>query len=120
MSRSLPLGITTFVTDQGIDPVQLAREVEARGFHSLYIAEHTHIPTSRRTPPPTGDATLPEEDKRTVDPFGVEKGFEGFETPMIPESSRHRIGMLAAAGRCGALRMIRMMGVSKLSLFRER
>lgn len=69
MSTSLPLGITTFVTDQGIDPVQLARAVEARGFDSLYIPEHTHIPVSRRTPPPTGDATLPEEYKRTVDPF---------------------------------------------------
>ena len=69
MSRSLPLGITTFVTDQGIDPVQLAREVEARGFHSLYIPEHTHIPASRRTPPPTGDSDLPEEYKRTLDPF---------------------------------------------------
>lgn len=69
MSRSLPIGITTFVTDQGIDPVRLAREVEARGFHSLYIPEHTHIPTSRRTPPPTGEAMLPEEYKRTVDPF---------------------------------------------------
>jgi probable F420-dependent oxidoreductase len=69
MTGSLPLGITTFVTDQGIDPVRLAREVEARGFDSLYLPEHTHIPVSRRTPPPTGDATLPEEYKRTVDPF---------------------------------------------------
>lgn len=69
MARSLPLGITTFVTDQSIDPVRLAREVEARGFHSLYIPEHTHIPASRRTPLPIGDGALPEEYKRTVDPF---------------------------------------------------
>jgi len=69
MARSLPLGITTFVTDESIDPVRLAREVEARGFHSLYIPEHTHIPASRRTPLPMGDGTLPEEYKRTVDPF---------------------------------------------------
>ena len=69
MTRSLPIGITTFVTDQGIDPIRLAREVESRGFYSLYIPEHTHIPTGRRTPPPTGEATLPEEYKRTVDPF---------------------------------------------------
>jgi probable F420-dependent oxidoreductase len=69
MSRSLPLGITMFVTDESIDPVRLAREVEARGFRSLYIPEHTHIPTSRRTPPPTGEVTLPEEYKRTCDPF---------------------------------------------------
>ncbi len=48
--------------------VELAREAEARGFHSLYVPEHTHIPTSRRTPPPTGDEVLPEEYKRTLDP----------------------------------------------------
>jgi probable F420-dependent oxidoreductase len=47
----------------------LAREVEARGFHSLYVPEHTHIPTSRRTPPPTGGDVLAEEYKRTLDPF---------------------------------------------------
>jgi hypothetical protein len=41
-------------------PVELAREVEARGLYSLYVPEHTHIPVSRRTPPPTGDAELPE------------------------------------------------------------
>ena len=37
--------------------------------YSLYLPEHTHIPTSRRTPPPTGDAELAEEYKRTLDPF---------------------------------------------------
>jgi probable F420-dependent oxidoreductase len=62
-------GITIFATDQTIDIVRLAREVEARGFDSLYLPEHTHIPISRRTPPATGDAELPEEYKRTLDPF---------------------------------------------------
>ena len=52
------LGITTFVTDYSIDIVTLARAVEERGFASLYLAEHTHIPASRRTPPPTGEAEL--------------------------------------------------------------
>ncbi len=65
----MKLGITIFATDQCMDVVELAREAEARGFHSLYIPEHTHIPTSRRTPPPTGDAVLAEEYKRTLDPF---------------------------------------------------
>ena len=51
-------GVTMFMTDQTMGPVELAREVEARGLHSLYVPEHTHIPTSRRTPPPTGDAEL--------------------------------------------------------------
>lgn len=58
-----------FATDQTMEPAQLAREAEARGLCSLYLPEHTHIPTSRRTPPPTGDAQLAEEYKRTLDPL---------------------------------------------------
>lgn len=63
------VGVTIFLTDQTIDIVELAREVESRGFDSLYIPEHTHIPTSRRTPPPTGEAELPEMYKRSLDPL---------------------------------------------------
>lgn len=62
-------GITMFATDQSMDVVELAREAEARGFDSLYLPEHTHIPVERRTPPPTGDAELAQEYKRTLDPF---------------------------------------------------
>ena len=62
-------GVTMFMTDQSMPPVDLARAVEERGLHSLYVPEHTHIPTSRLTPPPTGDAELREEYKRTLDPF---------------------------------------------------
>jgi probable F420-dependent oxidoreductase len=63
------LGVTIFATDRSMSPVEVAREAEARGFHSLYVPEHTHIPVSRRTPPPTGDAVLAEEYKRTLDPW---------------------------------------------------
>src|SRR5690349_8144826 len=62
-------GVTMFMTDQMMGPVELARAVEDRGLHSLYVPEHTHIPISRKTPPPTGDAQLREEYKRTLDPF---------------------------------------------------
>ena len=62
-------GVTMFMTDLTMSPVELARAVEERGLHSLYIPEHTHIPTSRKTPPPTGDAELRDEYKRTLDPF---------------------------------------------------
>jgi probable F420-dependent oxidoreductase len=58
-----------FSTDQSMSVPDLARAAEERGFRSFYIPEHTHIPTSRRTPPPTGDAELPREYRRTVDPF---------------------------------------------------
>jgi probable F420-dependent oxidoreductase len=62
------LGITMFMTDQSIGPVDLARAVEERGFSSLYLPEHTHIPVSRRTPAPTGDEQLADEYRRTLDP----------------------------------------------------
>ncbi len=62
-------GVTMFATDRSIDPAHLAREVEARGFASLYFPEHTHIPVSRRTPAPTGEPELPDEYRRTLDPF---------------------------------------------------
>lgn len=65
----LELGLTMFATDRSMDIVSLAREAESRGFVSLYVPEHTHIPTSRITPPPTGERELAEEYLRTLDPF---------------------------------------------------
>ena len=63
------LGVTIFATDRTMSPVELAREAEDRGFASLYLPEHTHIPVSRETPPPTGVAELPEDYARTLDPL---------------------------------------------------
>jgi probable F420-dependent oxidoreductase len=63
------LGVTVFLTDRTITPADLAREAEARGFVSLYVPEHTHIPVSRATPAPTGDGELADEYRRTLDPF---------------------------------------------------
>jgi probable F420-dependent oxidoreductase len=65
----MDVGLAIFATDRSISIVELARAAEARGFRSLYVPEHTHIPTSRTTPPPTGDAELAEEYTRTLDPF---------------------------------------------------
>jgi probable F420-dependent oxidoreductase len=65
------IGVTLHATDLAMDVPELAREAEARGFHSLYVPEHTHIPVSRRTPAPTGDAELAEEYKRSPDPLVV-------------------------------------------------
>lgn len=62
------IGVTIFFTDRSIDPATLAFAVEERGFGSLYVPEHTHIPASRRTPAPTG-GELAEEYRRTLDPM---------------------------------------------------
>lgn len=61
-------GVTVFLTDYTIDPADLAREVEARGFTSMYTPEHTHIPASRKTPPPMGEP-LPKQYFHALDPF---------------------------------------------------
>jgi probable F420-dependent oxidoreductase len=64
------IGITLMLTDRSIHPVELAREVEARGFESLFLPEHSHIPTSRRTPWPGSldpSAPLPDFYARLVD-----------------------------------------------------
>jgi probable F420-dependent oxidoreductase len=61
-------GVTMFSTDYSMRIDDLAREVEARRFESLFVPEHTHIPTSRRSPF-AGGAELPKEYWHTVDPF---------------------------------------------------
>jgi probable F420-dependent oxidoreductase len=62
-------GVTIFATDVSIDVVELARAVEERGLESIWLPEHTHIPTSRRTPWPGGAGELPDQYKRCLDPF---------------------------------------------------
>ncbi|MGE0215707.1 LLM class F420-dependent oxidoreductase [Mycolicibacterium sp.] len=64
----MKFGISTFVNDDTIDPVTLARAIEERGFDALTIAEHTHIPASRETPYPAG-GELPDVYYKTLDPF---------------------------------------------------
>ncbi|MFF5259324.1 LLM class F420-dependent oxidoreductase [Actinomadura viridis] len=63
------LGVTLFTTDRTMVVHELAAAAEERGFVSLFVPEHTHIPVSRKTPPPTGVDTLPDEYARTPDPF---------------------------------------------------
>jgi alkanesulfonate monooxygenase SsuD/methylene tetrahydromethanopterin reductase-like flavin-dependent oxidoreductase (luciferase family) len=50
----MKLGITIFATDYAMRPDDLAKACEERGFESVWFPEHTHIPTSLRTPPPIG------------------------------------------------------------------
>ncbi|MGI9615851.1 MAG: LLM class F420-dependent oxidoreductase [Acidimicrobiales bacterium] len=64
-------GVSMFPTDKAINPIELAKEAEARDVESLWFPEHSHIPTSRESPwglnpkaPP-----LPEEYWRTHDQF---------------------------------------------------
>ena len=61
-------GVSTFITDEGIRPDVLGRALEERGFSSLFLAEHSHIPVRRESPYPAG-GELPRRYYRTLDPF---------------------------------------------------
>jgi len=62
------IGLTMFPTEYAIQPHELAREAEARGFESLWLPEHSHIPTSRKSPWP-GGGELPKPYYYSYDPF---------------------------------------------------
>lgn len=64
----MKIGACIFPTEYAIRIDELARAMEDRGLESLWVPEHTHIPTSRRSPF-AGGAPLPEEYKHTHDPF---------------------------------------------------
>ena len=64
----MQIGIAMFVTDYSIQPHELAVEAENRGIESLWLPEHSHIPTSRKSPWP-GGAELPKHYYDTYDPF---------------------------------------------------
>ncbi|HEX7036696.1 MAG TPA: LLM class F420-dependent oxidoreductase [Pseudomonadales bacterium] len=62
------IGALIFATDYAVRVDELAVELERRGYESLFVPEHTHIPTSRESPWPGGD-DLPREYWHTYDPF---------------------------------------------------
>ena len=61
-------GLITFPTDYTMQPAELAGWAEDAGYESLFFAEHTHIPTSRKSPF-GGGVTLPDYYKQAYDPF---------------------------------------------------
>jgi probable F420-dependent oxidoreductase len=64
----MQFGLSMFITDETIAPVELGRAAEDAGFDSIFVPEHTHIPASRESAWP-GGAELPREYSHTLDPF---------------------------------------------------
>ena len=64
----MKIGLSMFCTDESMRIDAVAREAEARGFESLCVPEHTHIPASRKSAWP-GGGDLPKEYWHTLDPF---------------------------------------------------
>lgn len=64
----MKIGVQAFATDEGLDPRRLGEALEERGFGTLFLTEHTHIPVVRATPVPAG-GELPRHYARTWDPY---------------------------------------------------
>jgi len=64
----MQIGVMTFPTNYSIHPTALGRALEDRGFDSVWVVEHTHIPASRKTPYPVG-GDLPSIYWEAYEPF---------------------------------------------------
>jgi len=64
------IGVAMFCTDYAIAPTELAAALEQRGFESLWLPEHSHIPLSRASAYPAG-GELPKKYYDAMDPFVV-------------------------------------------------
>jgi probable F420-dependent oxidoreductase len=62
------IGVAMFCTDYSMAPTELAAALEQRGFESLWLPEHSHIPLSRRSAYPAG-GELPKKYYDVMDPF---------------------------------------------------
>ena len=65
----MEISAAIFFTDYSMTPTDLAVALEERGFDSLWVAEHSHIPVTRRFTHPLGEAALTKEYYDVMDPF---------------------------------------------------
>jgi probable F420-dependent oxidoreductase len=63
------IGVTAFLTDLSMPVDDFARAVEARGYDSLYLPEHTHLPVALATPPALVSGVHLDDYRRSVDPL---------------------------------------------------
>ncbi|HXQ62108.1 MAG TPA: TIGR03619 family F420-dependent LLM class oxidoreductase [Acidimicrobiales bacterium] len=66
----MDIGVTAALTDLAMAPEAFAVAVEERGYHSLYLPEHTHLPVGS-VPPSLVDGVHIEDYRRTLDPFAA-------------------------------------------------
>jgi probable F420-dependent oxidoreductase len=67
--ENMEIGAAIFFTEYSMAPTDLAVVLEQRGFDSLWVAEHSHMPVNRRFTHPLGEAALTKEYFDVMDPF---------------------------------------------------
>src|SRR5437667_907481 len=64
----MDIGASIFFTEYSISPTELGAALEERGLESLWVAEHSHIPVTRRFNVPSG-GELERQYYDVMDPF---------------------------------------------------
>ena len=64
----MDFGAAMFFTDYSMKPAEFGQALEARGFESVWAPEHSHIPSTRKTPP-AGGGELGKQYYDVMDPF---------------------------------------------------
>ncbi len=64
----MDLGLAHFLTDWSMGPAELGRQVEERGFESLFLPEHTHLPVHGASVHPSGPG-VHDRLRRFLDPL---------------------------------------------------
>src|SRR5947207_11365242 len=64
----MDFGAAMFFTDYSMTPAELGQALAARGFESVWAPEHSHIPSTRKTPP-AGGGELEKRYYDVMDPF---------------------------------------------------
>lgn len=67
----MQLGVTAFLTDRSMGPAAFAAAAEERGFATLYLPEHTHLPVAAATPPGLVAGVRAEDYRRSLDPMAA-------------------------------------------------
>jgi probable F420-dependent oxidoreductase len=65
----MDIGVTAFLHDRSISPTRFASAAEERGFTSLYLPEHTHLPVAEAAPPGLVAGVTLEDYRRSLDPM---------------------------------------------------
>jgi probable F420-dependent oxidoreductase len=65
---AMHIGVTAALNDRAMSPAAFAVAAEERGYYSLYLPEHTHLPVGS-VPPSLVDGVQSDDYRRTLDPF---------------------------------------------------
>ena len=94
----MKIGAVMFFTTDSMRPAPLARALEERGFESLWVPEHTHIPSSRKSEYPSGGALIRPRPRTKVAPAATNRSTATWSSQSSVASSLIRVATGVQSG----------------------